>query len=285
MTCGYIPDMPSDGDDRLPFTCLVPDAPGVIDIYDQTAALRMAVVEREAVPALGGAWDAPGAYVLLDRPASDGSWTAYVGKAPAGLRARMGSHLRNRDQWCRVLLLQRDTTHGFNSAHAAWLEGRLHDLISASAQGSLSNQQRPGDDTLAPYDRLMLETAIDPIGRVLRLIGYETAPPDDEPAQRTRGRRTPTRYTTTLADLLESGQLQPNARLVSTYATAAADATVNPDGTITWDGRTFATPSAAGCAVRDGRATNGWAFWAIETPTGKVTLATLRARHPPTANA
>ena len=70
----------------------------------------------------------------------------------------------------------------FNSAHAAWLEGRLHDLISASAQGSLSNQQRPGDDTLRPYDRLMLETTIDPIGRVLRLIGYETAPPDDEAA-------------------------------------------------------------------------------------------------------
>lgn len=51
------------------------------------------------------------------------------------------------------------------------------------------------------------------------------------------------------------------------------------------DARTFATPSAAGCAVRDGRATNGWAFWAIETPTGKVTLATLRTRHSPTTNA
>ena len=279
MTSRYIPDMPANGDDRLPFTCLVPDAPGIIDIYDQTAALRMAVVERDAVHGLGDDWDVPGAYVLLDRPASDGTWSAYVGKAPAGLKARMPSHLRNRDQWCRVLLLQRDTTHGFNSAHAAWLEGRLHDLISASAQGSLSNQQRPGDDTLAPYDRLMLETTIDPISRVLRLIGYETAPPDDEPTPRTRGRRTPTRYTTTMSDLLAAGLLQPDTRLVSTYASAAADATVNEDGTITWDGRTYATPSAAGCAVRDGRATNGWAFWAIETPTGKVTLATLRARH------
>lgn len=99
-------------DDRLPFTCLVPDAPGVIDIYDQTAALDMAVVDREAVHALGGAWDAPGAHVLLDRPNADGSWSAYVGKAPAGPKARIGSHLRNGEQWCRVLLLQRDTTHG-----------------------------------------------------------------------------------------------------------------------------------------------------------------------------
>lgn len=171
------------------------------------------------------------------------------------------------------------TTHGFNSAHAAWLEGRLHDLIGASALGSLSNQQRPGDDTLAPYDRLMLETTIDPISRVLRLIGYETAPPDDETATQTRGRRTPMRYTTTLADLLTSGLLAPGTRLVSTYASYAADAVVNADGSITWDGQTFATPSAAGCAVRAGKATNGWSFWAVQTDNGKVTLATLRARH------
>ena len=277
--------MPSDGDDRLPFTCLVPDAPGVIDVYDQTAALRMAVVDRVAVPMITEDWDVPGAYLLLDRPEPDGSWSAYVGKAPAGLKSRMPAHLRNRDQWCRVLLLQRDTTHGFNSAHAAWLEGRLHDLISASALGSLSNQQRPGDDTLAPYDRLMLETTIDPISRVLRMIGYETAPPDDETTPPPRGRRAPARYATTLADLLAAGLLSPGTRLVSTYASAAADATVNEDGSITWDGMTYASPSAAGGAVRDGRATNGWSFWAIETPTGKVTLATLRTRHAANADA
>lgn len=108
--------MPTDGDDRLPFTCLVPDGPGVIDIYDQTAALRTALVEREAVHGLSDDWDVPGAYVLLDRPQADGSWSAYVGKAPAGLKARMSSHLRNRDQWRRVLLLQRD--------HHPWVQLR-----------------------------------------------------------------------------------------------------------------------------------------------------------------
>lgn len=274
----YIASMPTDGDDRLPFTCLVPDGPGVIDIYDQTAALRVAVVERDDVNWLSDEWDVPGAYLLLDRPHADGTWSAYVGKAPAGLKSRVASHVKHRDTWCRAVLLQRDTTHGFNSAHAAWLEGRLHDLVGASALGSLSNQQRPGDDTLAPYDRQMLETTIDPIARVLRLIGYETAPPGDE-LVKPRGRRAPTRYGTTVADLLSTGLLTPGTRLVSTYASASADATVNADGTITWDGHSYATPSAAGCAVREGRATNGWAFWAIETATGKVTLATLRARH------
>jgi len=54
---------------------------------------------------------------------------------------------------------------------------------------------------------------------------------------------------------------------------------VNADGSITWDRQTYATPSAAGAAVRGGKATNGWAFWAIETDSGKVALATLRARY------
>lgn len=269
--------MSASGDDRLPFTCLVPDAQGVIDIYDQTAALRIAVVDREAAHQLGDEWDTPGAYLLLDVPAADGSWTAYVGKAPAGLRSRLSEHVRRRESWRRAVLLQRDTTHGFNSAHAAWLEGRLHDLITASEQGSLSNQQRPGDDTLAPYDRQMLETTIDPISRVLRLIGYETAPPGDAPAPRTR--RTQTRYTTTLQDLLDAGVIDPGARLVSTYGAYAADAVLNADGSITWDGTNYPTPSGAGCAVRGGKATNGWSFWAVETDTGKVSLATLRARH------
>jgi hypothetical protein len=88
--------MPTEGDDRLPFTCLVPDGPGVIDIFDQTAALRIAVVEREGVGWLSQEWDTPGAYVLLDRPHADGTWSAYVGKAPAGLKSRVASHVKTR---------------------------------------------------------------------------------------------------------------------------------------------------------------------------------------------
>jgi hypothetical protein len=264
-------------DDRLPFTCLVPDAPGVVEVFDQTGALRMAVVEREAVADLGMDWDAAGTYILLDPPGADREWTAYVGKAPAGLRQRLMSHVRNKDRWVRALLVQRDTTHGFNSAHTAWLEGRLYDLVTASQRGTLHNGQRPGDDTLPPYDRQMLETTIDPISRVLRLIGYEPAPPGDEPESASR-RRTPMRYTTSVSDLIDAGLLSPGQRLVSTYGGYPADAVVGGGGEIVWDGAAYATPSSAGHAVRGGKSTNGWAFWAVETEAGKETLATLRTR-------
>lgn len=67
-----------------------------------------------------------------------------------------------------------------------------------------------------------------------------------------------------LVDLLSVDAMQTGQRLVSTYPRYGADA-VNSDGTVSWDGKKFASASAAGCAVWDGKATNGWAFWAIET--------------------
>lgn len=66
---------------------------------------------------------------------------------------------------------------------------------------------------------------------------------------------------------------------MSTMPSWPADAVVQADGSIVWDTRTFETPSGAAVAVRGGQATNGWDFWAVEDPTGKTRLATLRARY------
>ena len=264
------------GDDRLPFTCLVPDTIGVIDIFDQTAALHMAVVDRPALFSLPNMWDCPGNYILLDPIREDGTWGCYIGKAPSGIKTRLSDHNRNKESWNRVLLIRRDTTYGFQSGHAAWLEGRLYDLLTASENGIPNNRNRPVDDTLPPFDRLMLETTVDPISRVLRLIGYDPAPPGDEPVPVLR--KSHTHHGTTVKELVGAGQLTPGTRLVSNMPMYPAEAVVNADGTITWDGTTYLSPSAAGAAVKGGKATNGWSFWAVETDNGNDTLATLRSR-------
>ena len=164
--------------DQLPLSVLLPDDPGAPAlIYDTTAALAMAVVDRGAVTELTGGWDAPGVYVLLDRHDSEGTWGCYVGKAPGGVRTRLGQHLRSRDHWCRALFIRRDTTFGFNSAHVGWLEGRLYDLHDAAADTRLHNGNRPSDETLPPYERAALESIVPPIRRVLRLLGYNTETP------------------------------------------------------------------------------------------------------------
>ena len=78
----------------------------------------------------------------------DGHWGCYVGKAPAGLRSRLQSHLKHKDHWRRAVLVRRDTTHGVHSAHVGWLEGRLYEFLDAAEFAQLHNGNRASDETL-----------------------------------------------------------------------------------------------------------------------------------------
>lgn len=84
--------------DQLPLAVLLPEgASSPALIYDTTAALVMAVVDRSGVLGLEAHWDVPGVYVLLDRHDPDGTWGCYVGKAPGGVRNRLTQHLRGKE--------------------------------------------------------------------------------------------------------------------------------------------------------------------------------------------
>lgn len=263
--------------DALPLTVLVPeDASGCIEIYDQHAALKIAIVEREGAHLVGDEWDAPGAYVLLDRHDADEQWGVYAGKAPAGVRTRLRDHLRNKDHWYRALLVRRDTTLGFNSAQIGWLEGRLYDLFDVATDAVLHNGNRPSDETLPPYDQQMLEMVILPVRRVLRMIGHDPLTADDNPPPKAVS-RTKQHYGIKLPQRIETGVLQPGARLVSTNGAWPASATVTTAAEIEYAGATYVSPSSAAGAVKDGAA-NGWDFWAVETNSGKVALSVLRER-------
>ena len=66
------------------------------------------------------------------------------------------------------------------------------------------------------------------------------------------------------------------AELVVTYKGKTYKATVNPDGTITVDGKTFNSPSRAGKEVI-GKEVDGWTFWSYEVEgEGLKKLDTLR---------
>lgn len=67
--------------------------------------------------------------------------------------------------------------------------------------------------------------------------------------------------------------------LVSTSPSWPATASVLADGAIDLAGSRYNSPSAAGKAVRNGKETNGWHFWALETPSGLVRLSELRTRY------
>ena len=86
------------------------------------------------------------------------------------------------------------------------------------------------------------------------------------PAEKKPGKRTPR---------LSSLEVAPK-ELVVTYKGTEHKATVNPDGTITVNGKTFTSPSRAGKEVT-GKEVDGWTFWSYEVPgVGFKKLNTLR---------
>ena len=269
--------MDAPKDDYLPFTILVSEsAAEPILMFDQHAALRIAVVERACVQLLSDAWDIPGVYILLDSLAVEGSWGCYVGKAPSGLRTRLQNHVRNKEHWRRAMLVCRDTTHGFNSAQIGWLEGRLYDLLDAAEDARLHNGVRPKDETLPSWERGSLESCVAPVSRVLRLLGFDPASPDDSSAVPIK--KSSRFYGIAMSDLVDAGLADTGEQLVSTNGAWPASASLLSDGQLEVNGRVYATPSAAAAAIKNG-AVNGWAFWAVERPSGRVPLAVLRARY------
>lgn len=266
-------------DSRLPFTVLLADTPGQpIEIHDHSVGLHMLLVEKSSVHLLTTDWDVPGVYLLLAPVHGDGAFGVYVGKAPAGVRARLQQHERRR-VWSRALLIRRATLHGLTSAHAGWLEGDLHELLTAAERAKVHNTQTPGDDTVASYDLRMLESFRDPIVRVLRLLGYETESTNNDPGNAPgpgRRRRTTTFHGITVANLITAGHLTGDERLVSVNRSWPATARINADGTISYNNRTYPTPSSAGSAVKGGAPVNGWDFWAVEGPTKSTRLSAIR---------
>lgn len=92
-----------------------------------------------------------------------------------------------------------------------------------------------------------------------------------------RPRRTPTVHAVGLPDLIGAALVKPGEELVSTLRAWPAMASLNADGSVNFDGRSYATPSAAAVAVREGRATNGWSMWGVHRRGEVVRLAAIRA--------
>lgn len=80
-----------------------------------------------------------------------------------------------------------------------------------------------------------------------------------------------------LVSLVKGGHLPPGTELRLTTKGETFKAVVQPDGTITMDGKTYMSLSAAGSAARQGKATNGWRHWKLERDGNWVEVAEVRA--------
>lgn len=92
-------------------------------------------------------------------------------------------------------------------------------------------------------------------------------------------KRKPAFYPTKISDLIGAGLIIPGEQLVSVLPAWPAVASVNADGSVNCNGQTFGSPSSAGAAVRQGKATNGWSMWAVKKGGSLRKLSDLRAEH------
>lgn len=165
--------------DTISATFLIPQLTAApLQIEFRHEALQMVVVDRDQWnTAVGGNWQSPGVYLLFG-PADDdeaGRYSVYVGRSSAGTIAnRIGNHVKHKEGWDRALLVKRTAAAGLNSTDVGWLEGRLHEILSSSSFADVTNRNKPGDDTIADWDREALERVVTLIQSVMRVIGFRT---------------------------------------------------------------------------------------------------------------
>jgi Restriction Enzyme Adenine Methylase Associated len=261
-----------------PVTFYVPNsAAEPTEVNVQHSGLRMVLVSRESIHLLDESWRVLGIYFLIGPADDPDCYRAYVGEVGrATLVQRARHHAKEKPWWSRALLITRDSRDGFNSAEIGWLEGRLFDVLNNAVACEVMNGNRPGDESLPERERAVLERYVEPIMAALRACGASPDTADQKPAP--KGRKKVTRYSESVADLLDAELLKAGTML-RPMKKGRQQARVLEDGRLETGGQVFDSLSAAAKAVTGSIAEAGWDFWGAPSGDGSyVALAKLRER-------
>jgi len=200
-----------------------------------------------------------------------------VGKG--NVKDRLAQHRISKIGWTRAIAVSSNQREGFDSAEIGWLEGQIHSQIQNSSRGEVENSQEPGDDSVPEYNKAHLFLVVRGVEQMMRLLGYELANEVELEDSKRRTRKTSTRGQVGIAELLAANLLLDGDNLVSTNGQWPAKARIEAPDAIVCNGIRYNTPSAAGVAVRDGGATNGWTFWGVIRSGQVIPLAVLRGEY------
>jgi hypothetical protein len=262
-----------------PVTSTSQSAGEPVEVRVAHSGLRMVLVNRESVRLLGEEWKVLGVYFLLgpspDPPDPD-RFRAYVGEVGRrDLLLRLKEHASQKEWWSRALLIA-SASDEFNSAEIGWLEGRLYDVLNNAISADLMNKGRPGDDSIAPKDRGVLERYVEPITAALRACG---APPDTEDQKPPPPGKKRAYYHESLKDLIDAKLLKVGTRLNPLRKNLTTTALVLDDGSLEVAGAVFSAVSPAAQAVSGNKSEPGWEFWGAPSGDGGfVSLFDLRDR-------
>ena len=249
-----------------------------VEVRVSHSGLRMMLVNRESVGLLDDSWAVLGVYFLLG-PFEDGPdlYRAYVGEVgKRTLLLRVKEHVDSKQWWSRALLIA-SASDEFNSAEIGWLEGRLYDVLNNAVAAEVMNKGRPGDDSLAPQDRGVLERYVEPIMAALRACGASPDTADQRP-QLPKGHKKKV-YKESVKDLIDAGLLKAGTMLAPLRKGLTQTALVLPDGNLKIGEQVFSAVSPAAMAVSGHKSEPGWDFWGAPSGEGGyIPLSRLRDR-------
>ena len=249
-----------------------------VDVRVAHSGLRMALLNRESVGLLDDSWAVLGVYFLLGPSEDDPDrYRAYVGEVgKRTLLLRTKEHVGGKQWWSRALLIA-SASDEFNSAEIGWLEGRLYDVLNNAVAAEVMNRGRPGDESLAPQDRGVLERYVEPIMAALRACGASPDTADQKPPV-PKGQKKKF-YKESVKDLIDAGLLKAGTVLQPLRRGLTQTAFVLPDGDLKVGDQVFAAVSPAAMAVSGNKSEPGWDFWGAPSGEGGyVPLAALRDR-------
>lgn len=126
---------------------------------------------RASSPPVTAARDKTGRLVAARSEIGPEFYSAYIGEVgKRTLMLRLKEHAGGKQWWSRALHIT-SASGEFNSAAIGWLEGRLYDVLNNAVAAESMNKGRPGDDSLPPQERAILERYVDPIMAALCACG------------------------------------------------------------------------------------------------------------------
>jgi hypothetical protein len=127
----------------------------------------------------------PGVYILIGYVSEDDDLpTLYIGQGDV-VRARLESHVQNKDFWSKAVVFVSSTgSGGLNRAHATWLEHALIQRAIAAKQSHSENGTEPQEPAMSEAEKADMQAFLREMLQILPLVGlnaFEIPKPVAEP--------------------------------------------------------------------------------------------------------
>lgn len=155
----------------------MPNQPSFLELSEEETGLRAAFIERKNIDRIPAEWteNSCGFYILLSRIDEDNTFQAYAGKVMKGFSRMLKEHAETKDFWQTAILFKSDVNNGYGINQAAYLEGKIREILASSNEVEVKNILPPWDHTLSAFELPLMKSTIGFALRLLALRGYMKA--------------------------------------------------------------------------------------------------------------